>query len=499
MSKKVLSITLISLFSFFFLLLLLKPVNLWTADLGRHIRNGEMILNGQTDVFYKNFYSYTFPDYPFINHHWLTGVVFFLVYETGGFSALSIFFGFISLVTVLLFLDTARMLSNIFIAVATGLILLPLLTYRNEIRPEIFSYLFTGIFLWVLTIFSLKKINKKWLLILPLVSILWVNLHIYFFFGQFILGVFGLNFLVKWIFVKDKTAKNNFLYLLLIGSFSLGALLLNPFGFKNIIHPFNIYGNYGYRVLEEQNLFFLERVIKLPIINYFKLIFGILILSWTYIIFKNFRKLKNISLINLIFTLVFSYLGWIMLRNITFFALFSLVLISANFKNLTEELKKSPSLKFILAIVLGCFLFFLLMLLPAQLQERHFGLGTPENTNASAKFFKENSLKGPIFNNYDIGGYLIFELYPQGKVFVDNRPEVYPKDFLQDELVKSQEDSSKWEALDKKYNFNTIFFYRLDLTPWAQSFLISRVKDPNWAPVYVDQGTIIFIKRTEEN
>ena len=43
--------------------------------------------------------------------------------------------------------------------------------------------------------------------------------------------------------------------------------------------------------------------------------------------------------------------------------------------------------------------------------------------NASADFFKTENIKGSIFNNYDIGGYLIFNLFPNQKLFVDNRPE----------------------------------------------------------------------------
>jgi hypothetical protein len=39
----------------------------------------------------------------------------------------------------------------------------------------------------------------------------------------------------------------------------------------------------------------------------------------------------------------------------------------------------------------------------------------------------------------------------------------------------------------------------LDYTPWAQNFLIHRVKDPLWAPVFVDNKTILFLQRNEEN
>ena len=60
------------------------------ADIGRHIKNGELILNGNSQVLYKNFYSFTYPEYPFINHHWFFGVISYLVFRLSGFNGLSI-------------------------------------------------------------------------------------------------------------------------------------------------------------------------------------------------------------------------------------------------------------------------------------------------------------------------------------------------------------------------------------------------------------------------
>jgi len=111
----------------------------------------------------------------------------------------------------------------------------------------------------------------------------------------------------------------------------------------------------------------------------------------------------------------------------------------------------------------------------------------------------EHKITGPVFNSYDIGGYLIHYLYPQEKVFVDNRPEAYPTSFFQNTYIPMQEDDAVWKAQDEKIGFNSIFFSYRDFTPWAQQFLIARVKDPLWAPVYIDPYAIIFLKRNEKN
>lgn len=129
----------------------------------------------------------------------------------------------------------------------------------------------------------------------------------------------------------------------------------------------------------------------------------------------------------------------------------------------------------------------------------NWGIGLLPEINKSADFFKTQHIIGPIFSNYDIGGYLIFHLYPQEKVFIDNRPEAYPASFFQDEYIPMQNDEIIWDKELARWNFNAIYFARYDLTPWAQQFLITRITDPLWAPVFVDNYTIIFLRRNEKN
>ena len=104
-----------------------------------------------------------------------------------------------------------------------------------------------------------------------------------------------------------------------------------------------------------------------------------------------------------------------------------------------------------------------------------------------------------MFNNYDIGSYLIFHLFPHIRPFVDNRPESYSVRFFKDVYVPMQEDEKIWKRVDGQYNFNAIYFYRHDITPWAQPFLIRRLKDPAWIPVFVDNYCLILLKRNNKN
>jgi hypothetical protein len=135
----------------------------------------------------------------------------------------------------------------------------------------------------------------------------------------------------------------------------------------------------------------------------------------------------------------------------------------------------------------------------SRLNFSRFGLGVLEGNSGAAEFFQSEGLRGPIFNNYDIGGYLIYYLYLRERVFVDNRPEAYTRDFFEQEYVPMQEDEAAWRRAEQKYNFNAIFFSHRDAAPWGQKFLIERIRDAAWAPVFLDDHSIIFLKRNDRN
>jgi len=270
-------ILLIAWYGFF----LFHKIDLTTADLGRHIKNGELVLNGDFGILKSNFYSYTEPDFPVINHHWGGGVIFYLIWTVAGFTGLSFFYLILSLFIFYLFFRIAEKESNFNIAFIISLLLIPLIAQRTEIRPEIFSYLFMALFFWILWHWQKKRISDKWLFILPVLGIFWVNTHIYFIFGPALIGLFLVDGLIR-----KKKILNKLGLILILTSL---ASLINPFFIKAILEPFNIFKEYGYRIVENQSVWFLDRlgIINNPNLNLFKVAFIVLVLSFIAIlIFK---------------------------------------------------------------------------------------------------------------------------------------------------------------------------------------------------------------------
>src|SRR3989338_3124124 len=136
--------------------LLAQKTNLATADVGRHIKNGELLWQSigdgfwNNDVLYKNIYSYTHPGFKVPNHHWLSGILFYLIYQVSGFSGLSIFYIALLLAAFGLAFFVSTKVAGWKGSVLAALMITPLISYRAEVRPEGLTYLFCAVFIGIL-------------------------------------------------------------------------------------------------------------------------------------------------------------------------------------------------------------------------------------------------------------------------------------------------------------------------------------------------------------
>ena len=485
--KDILLLAIVLLFSSLFFI---QKINLATADLGRHLKNGELFFSTLKPIS-TNFYSYTNPEFKVINHHWGFGPIVYIIYRLSGFIGISFAYFIMAFIVYLTFSYPVYKRINSTITIFSIILSMPLVSYRVEIRPEIISALFMGLLFNIFYLFKEKKIKIKFVLLLSfLIQVLWVNIHIFFPAGLLITSIFLFDDLVS----SRKNAKN---YLLIIVS-QVTALFINPFGLSTVLFPFNILKSYGYRIVENQSVLFMQNLFPQPILFLFMSIFVLFALLLIYCVFDDFKAIKK-GLIYILPALIFGLASWKFIRLIPFFGYFSII----GFTFLLNQVftKRFPGLSLVklnksILLLCGSFLALNLFFKNSLYSpiKSNFGFGILPGMLNSLKFFEENKLKGPIFNNYDNGGYLIYGLFPDEKVFVDNRPEAYSTKFFSEEYIAVQEVDELWQKELNKYNFNVIYFYRNDLTPWGQQFLEARVIDPNWKLVYSDDFFLIFTR-----
>ena len=468
-------------------------------DLGRHLKNGELILSSATPpgtvtrLLHTNFYSYATPDFEFVNHHWLAGVVYFVVWKAAGFAGLNAFYVLLGSLAFLLPFRMAGRAAGWTMAAALALPMMPILRLHPSVRPEVFTLLFCSVFLWLLWN------HKSWrtLLWLPAIEIVWVNLHIGFIFGPVFVGAFLLEELLRrgpslprgvnpWQteFYKQKAA----LLTRWLGILALTALatLLNPSGIYGAIYPFTIWSNYGIDVIENHSVPYLEAHGFQHEYLLIKLILIVLYLSF----FVAWRRAAKFPIALFILAIVLGAMAWFAIRNQTILAMFALAAIGIN-AGLSGIRWRTP----VLAILIGAGLSYNGAKLWAMRDT--IGLGMYPGVSAAADFLRASNLPGPVLNNFNIGGYLTHYLYPQYRVYVDSRPEAYPAVFLDENYQQPLNNEDQWARLLAEYRFNVLFFSAA--STWENAFFARRSRDPEWAAVFAQAPIAILVRRTPGN
>src|SRR5262249_39074974 len=92
---------------------------------------------------------------------------------------------------------------------------------------------------------------------------------------------------------------------------------------------------------------------------------------------------------------------------------------------------------------------------------------------AGARFIREHDLPGPVFNFQPWGGYLIHEWYPERRVFIDGRMDMYGKVIVDDYLDVAAA-KPQWAEILDRYGIQTA------LLPKGSALASVLSVDPHW-------------------
>lgn len=460
---------------FFVFSFLFRTDHSFDQDLGRHLKLGEIIT--QTNQIPKtNLFSYTNEDFPFINTHWFFEVFVYVWNTSLGLQSLLILKIIIFLFSVWLILKIVPK-EKMALLLPIGFIFLHVLRERIQLRPEIFSFLFTAS-----TYFILERYLKgptRLIFLLPIIQLIWINTHIYFFVGLLLQAIYLIHNILS-----GKIKLMGVIFIL-----SILVSLINPNGLIGLLYPLNVTKNYGYTIAENQTMFFLESIdFKDPNFLFAKLSVGLIILSLTLAFYGRRFELKAILL-----SIFGMSLALINVRGFPYLVFLSLPAVVQNFGAVkVNGLTKSLSLV-TCALLLFESLFYLNgVYYRFRDQSDKPGLAFTESAKGALDFAVSKDLPNPIFNNFDIGSYIIYRGYPRYKVYVDGRPESYPQEFFLNSYIPTQYDYNKFKELNKQIGFKTIIFSHTDQTPWGKAFLQNVVKDESWKIVYIDDFMVIL-------
>jgi hypothetical protein len=466
-------------------------------DFWWHLKTGQMILQ-QKAFPHQDIYSFTVPGHEYIDHEWLFQVIQYCTYDLAGPAGITALKSFLLICIYCLNVYFLRK-KKIPPLLCAGLLILSIsgALIRFIERPELFTTLYL-VLTYVLIDSYLESGRARILLFLPLLYLIWANTH-----AAVILGLFlQLTFLAGLVFesklatlnhpVNYSVHKSKLLWLAIILGLSLLVTGLNPYGYRMLKVPFELTKIIDSGILNNQ-----EWQQPSPLLLPF--FYACLIFSLT----LQVAQFRRLHIVNFIFTAFLAYISLKYVRNVGIFCMMTPLLVAPSLSILT------PKTNLIRWGTLGAAAGLLFILLRAY----PFEFGTGESSyfpDQITRFTREKNLRGNMLNSYGFGGYLIWKLFPERKVFIDGRNEVYLP--LLKRLQKDIADSRGWSKLLKDYRIEyALLNYVDDLervteidrnqrsVVYYEPFTSTRFPRNRWALIYWDDDGMVLIKKSGVN
>ncbi|MGI8961059.1 MAG: hypothetical protein ACR2IV_15095 [Bryobacteraceae bacterium] len=465
------------------------------GDTGWHIRTGEWILQNRT-VPTLDLFSFTKPHAAWFSWEWGWDLLFAPVHQIWGLAGVAFAnLLVLCLISALLYRLVRRCCENDLLALLFTAVALGGSSIHWLARPHLFSWLFLLLFSHALL--SAEEGNRKALWWLPLLMVAWVNIHGAFFIGIFMVlisaigeaaRVFTTNKQISWLLAYRRMQP----YLLCTAA-CVGASFINPYTWRLHRHIFHYLLDFQLldQIQEYQSVSFHHG----PVI----LFEGMLLLG----AFATVWCLQHARFATAILIVLWAHLALVSARNIPIFLFIATPWIACMVRDALRSYRPSGWLGRSRAAVVDIYKelkpierigrWHLVSVVAALCMACSIGTGNqkfeaafdPKNFPAQAIPVLQGMKEAHVFTYDQWGDYLIYRLYPSGRVFVDGRGEFYGADFL----VRCQrliEGAYNWETELKHFGVDTVLL-RTD-APLAEVLKKSR----NWNLVIDDGSLIIF-------
>lgn len=478
------------------------------ASTGWHIRNGEQILRTRS-IPHTDPFSASTTGRAWYAWEWMYDVGIAAVHERLGLNGVVfVSAALIALAFALLF--RLVMLRGALLPVAMVLLILALISSSIHFfaRPHVLSWLFTLGWFGILDSSEPKPDSKnpRRLYWLPVLMLFWVNLHGGFVFGFALLGVYLLSGSVEYFRRQEEVRLRTASWLRRLGTvtaLSLLASLVNPYGYELHVHV--------YRYLSDRWLMnHIDEFLAPNFHGFPQQCFAALLLITIATLALGPARVR---LSHLFVLLLAGASGLYASRNLPVASMLLVLLIAPLLSQAVIGLAASPDTPLrmralltrcqafasrvgameaglrgyvwpVAVVALGIVIcLYQGRLGNVQLMNAHFG--AKRLPVEAAEVVAARGIREPIFTLDSWGGYLIYRLYPQSKVFVDDRHDLYGDEFFK-EYLKTIRVEPGWDALLNDNHVNWV------LVP-KQSPLANALRGTQqWKLSYEDQTAVLF-------
>ncbi len=465
-------------------------------DFWWHLKAGALIANG--DFPRTNMFAWTIPaDTPYVYQSWLAEWLYYVVYASGGFPLVIFARNMLGLGAFMLVAYEAHRRSGSW-RLAAGVTLLAAAMSINNLtaRTQNWSWIPFMLFLILLGSYADQRLRPRWLIALPLLMIVWVNLHGAFMMGLLVTGAFVAGETLRRLLRQSRALTWEKLRLLYaVFAAMIVATVVNPLGI----------GIFGYVRLLLEDPASQQMIIEwqpptprsLAGFFFYGSVLGLLAaMSFA-------RRRPTITDV-----LLLCGLGWMAFNGVRYVIWFGMVAMPIMAQSLAapravftpantatapvsrREQGGGTVANLIVALMLVGAVVIMqpwikpTLPLPQPYQMLFVAMpGAPQlftvDTPVDAtEHLREQPCQGKLFNEMGYGSYLDWALYPQTQIFIDPRVELYPLELWHDYINLSR--GRDVEMLLDQYDIACVMLDRrhqpdlaeamVTLPGWRQSF-----------------------------
>lgn len=450
----------------------------------------------QTHSFIRSDTFTLMQDVPRSEHTWVHSLILYAAYLAGGYGAISVLKGVLVTATMAVLIWTARFRTASAPAIA---LLAPIYIMTSGgwlERPQLWTFLCFALF-----VFAMERFieNRCWkvLWLVPL-ALFWSNAHAGFVLAAAILCAYfvgeGLQAVLEKRFSRAGFPK---LIVLATGVFIAG--LINPYSsnlLSALINTPKIGGasaTSGQTTAANTHVFNMDwtpTTFQQEPVFYYAMAAVVLVflLGW-----------RRIRLSDLFLMIGLAIMGTKLVRHIPFFYMGMLAICPVYLDQAVEPLKsRLPKIyNLIGTIVMLCIAvgIFGLQYRPTYKVYGLFntGLRTWHYPIKATEFVREHQLPKNIYNTYDWGGYMEWQLYPDYLVFWDGRQTSAGMFDLGWQVMAGKPD---WEKILDKFEVKTIVTRASTIDTGQKYPLLDRLAaHPDWFLVFNSESSMVFVKR----
>ncbi|MGH9502969.1 MAG: hypothetical protein ACRD20_08965 [Terriglobales bacterium] len=453
-------------------------------DVWWHLRTGQLILQNHA-LFHTDPYSFTRFGQPWINHEWLSEILLYGVYRLAGFGGLIVVFAVV--IAAAFFLVFMRSPGRPYLAAVVTIWGALASASTWGVRPQMFSLLLASVFLTLLEASERRPSLLWWSAPLML---LWVNLHAGYPIGLVFLALFFLGETIEAGIRPGAWPKSVPRLKRLARAFAicLGLVAVNPNGLRIYWYPFKTLSSVAmHRFIHEWFSPNFHDPTYLPLLLMLLALLAGLALSRRCPRIRNtllllvtipaaLRSVRHIPILVLVIIPVLAELAQTCLEQWETPQLLR--------RSLSGSLSRTLVINALVLVTFAAFTVYRVRSVvstQAEAEASHFPA-------AAAAFLQKEHPPGPMMNYYNWGGYFIWKLYPEYRVFIDGRADIYGDAFII-EFAACYYLTDDWGKSLEKWGIQTLV-----LPPDAPVVTALR-SSAKWKQIYADSQAAILIRQ----